>query len=347
MGAWSVSLTGNDIAQDMLPEYSIAFSRHEPAQAVAMLDAYMRRDAASHDENDGDWVDYRYSLANFMWKKGVLYDALRDEVIGMIDRGAGLDLYDDDRMLRKRQKVLDGFREKLLSPQPERKPIRISGIQPKPTYRTGDVIALQLLTSNAPEEQPHLQWDFSYSREEYLALDRHWIVLRKVGDEASWTSCVDPSIADLWPCYQLYRAAFPSLPTLQDLEGVPFAKTLHTQDDHIPQRNDTLFTSDNTMTWYRKRGATVIGQALHDLETPQADLAIVNSRVRGCGLINIIHLGVYHADMQGDLDFFGMLKGAAHDVSWHRRPRPEATPWPTLEEMRRRMEAILARKQKT
>lgn len=41
MGAWSVSITGNDLAQDMRPEYGIAFSRHDPEDAVALLDAYM------------------------------------------------------------------------------------------------------------------------------------------------------------------------------------------------------------------------------------------------------------------------------------------------------------------
>lgn len=104
MGAWSTSINGNDLAMDMRSEYSVAFSRHEPKAAVALLDAYMHRSSDSHDETDGDWVDYRYSLADYMWKKGVLYDELRDEVIGMIDRGAALDLYDNAKLLRKREK---------------------------------------------------------------------------------------------------------------------------------------------------------------------------------------------------------------------------------------------------
>ncbi len=348
MGAWSTSINGNDLAMDMRAEYSVAFSRHEPEAAVALLDAYMHRSSGSHDENDGDWVDYRYSLADYMWKKGVLYDALRDEVIGMIDRGAALDLYDNAKMLRKREKVLAEFRTKLLSPQPIRKPIRVSGIQTKPIFHTGDVIALQLMTANAPEETPRLKWDYSYDREEYLSLNRHWIALRKVGDKTSWRSAVDPSVANLWPCYQLYSAVFEELPTMDDLAGVPYAKALHTQDDFIPQRNDTLFTSSNTMTWYRKRGATVIGQDIRDLEKPQADLAVVNSRVRGCGIIKLIFLDVLqHADMQGDLHFFGMIKGVPNEVSWHRRVPPESTPWPTLEEMRQRMEAFIAKHKKT
>ena len=37
MGAWSVSITGNDLAQDMRPEYSIAFNRHAPEEAIPCL----------------------------------------------------------------------------------------------------------------------------------------------------------------------------------------------------------------------------------------------------------------------------------------------------------------------
>ena len=347
MGAWNTSINGNDLAQDMRAEYSVAFSRHMPEEAVALLDAYIKKDMRGFDENEGDWVDYRYSLADFMWKKGVLYDALRDEVIGMIDRGAGLDLYDDAKTLRQREKVLSDFRLKLLSPQPPHKPIRISGIQPKPLFEAGDVIAMQLLTANAPEETPQLKWDYSYDRTEYLALDKHWIALRKVGDEVSWRSEVDPSIGNLWPCYQLYASVFPACPTIAGLTGIPFAKTLHTQDDHIPQQNDTLFTSNNTMTWYRKRSASIIGQDLHALEKPQSDLAVVNSRARGRGIINIVSLDVLqHAHRQGDLELFGMIKGVLNEVSWRRRVPPESTSWPSLEEMRRRLEDFIAKHKK-
>lgn len=209
------------------------------------------------------------------------------------------------------------------------------------------MIALRLITANTPEETDYLKQIYNYSRKEYLALDGHWIVLRKVGDKTSWQSAVDPSVANIWPCYQLYSAVFEELPTMDDLAGVPYAKTLHTQDDCIPQRNDTLFTSSNTMTWYRKRSATVIGQDMRDLEKPQADLAVVNSRVRGCGSITLIFLDVLsHAEMQGDLKFFGMIQGVPNEITRSRRVPPESTPWPSLEEMRRRMEEFIAKHKK-
>ena len=44
MGAWSVSITGNDTAQDLLVEYAAAFSRYAPEEALARLDEYVRRD---------------------------------------------------------------------------------------------------------------------------------------------------------------------------------------------------------------------------------------------------------------------------------------------------------------
>ena len=54
MGVWSTSINGNDLAMDMQSEYSVAFSRHEPEEAVAILDAHIKKGMPHLDENDGD-----------------------------------------------------------------------------------------------------------------------------------------------------------------------------------------------------------------------------------------------------------------------------------------------------
>lgn len=233
MGTWNTSINGNDLAQDMRAEYNVAFSRHTPEEAVALLDAYIKKDMRGFDENDGDWVDYRYSLADFMWKKGVLYDILRDEVIRMIDRGAGLDLYDDEKILRKREKVLADFRAKLLSPQPPHKPIRISGIQTKPLFEAGDVIAMQLDTSIAAFEGNPYRSRFPFTEEAFRALHGMWFVLRKVGDHISWRSSVDPTVCDVWPCFQDVQMRQPGLPDGGHAEGHPLCP--HTRPHAICQ----------------------------------------------------------------------------------------------------------------
>ena len=61
MGAWSVSITGNDTAQDLLSEYTAAFYKYEPTEALQKIDNYVRENM--FDESDeGEWCDYFYYL---------------------------------------------------------------------------------------------------------------------------------------------------------------------------------------------------------------------------------------------------------------------------------------------
>lgn len=304
MGTWSTSINGNDLAQDMRAEYSVAFSRHTPEEAVALLDAYIKKDMRGFDENDGDWVDYRYSLADFMWKKGVLYDILRDEVIRMIDRGAGLDLYDDEKILRKREKVLADFRAKLLSPQPPHKPIRISGIQTKPLFEAGDVIAMQLDTSIAAFEGNPYRSRFPFTEEAFRALHGMWFVLRKVGDHISWRSSVDPTVCDVWPCFQMYKCVSPVCPTVDMLKDIPFARTSD-QKRYAKPLSDTVFVSSHTQTGYRRRSMQLIGKDLQGLEEASA-LCEQSSQFCG-GSLDIVFIDIVHPITNSDLDLVTML----------------------------------------
>lgn len=298
MGAWSTSINGNDLAMDMYKEYSVAFSRHEPADAVALLDAYIKNDMPVFDENDGDWVDYRYSLANFMWKKGVLYDAIRDEVISMIDRGVGLDLYDDANILRQREKVLAAFREKLLSPQRERKPIRVSGVQPKRLFEPGDVIAMQLNTAGVDFEAHSRQTKYAFTEEDFRAMDGMWFAWRKVGDNVSWRSKVDPDICDVWPIFQMYRGCFPACPTVEELQNVPF---IHFWGDPTAYAG-TLLWSDNSMGRYRKQHAQVIGRDLRRLD--DAAGAVEKSHFNN---VRMVLIGAHTSCFSSDLHLVSVI----------------------------------------
>ena len=73
MGAWSVSVTGNDMARDLKMDYSCAFYRWGES-AADKIDEYIR---TRFDETDPEeWCNYVYSLADYMWKKGILTDGL-------------------------------------------------------------------------------------------------------------------------------------------------------------------------------------------------------------------------------------------------------------------------------
>ena len=126
MGAWNASINGNDTAQDLKQEYTCAFFYYSDVEeAVRKREEY----AASQriDESDPEeYCDYVYSLADFMWKKGILTVNVRDRALKMIDSGFGLEIWEEsgEKMLQKRKAVLEGFRKQLTSPMGERKKIR-------------------------------------------------------------------------------------------------------------------------------------------------------------------------------------------------------------------------------
>ncbi len=143
MGAWSVSINGNDTAQDLKNEYKVAFHSYDVDTALQKIDAYVREMFDESDEEE--WCNYIYSLAEYTWKHGRLTDAIRDRAIRMIDSGFGLDIWEESgkAVLNKRKKVLAELRDKLLSPQPPQKKISL-GFRTKSIFETGELIAFQL-----------------------------------------------------------------------------------------------------------------------------------------------------------------------------------------------------------
>ncbi len=78
MGAWSESITGNDTAEDLLYEYPAAFLKYEPEEAVSKIDQYVRENEFDESEPE-EWCNYVYSLADYMWKKGILTDEVKEK----------------------------------------------------------------------------------------------------------------------------------------------------------------------------------------------------------------------------------------------------------------------------
>ena len=233
MGAWSVSINGNDFAQDMKLEYMAVFSTFSLEQGIALLDRYVQ-DKLDGQRDIGTWTDYTYSLADFLWKHGLLTPPMRDRALTLIDEKAALDLYSD---VRARERTLDLFREKLTSPQPPPKKGRVR-LNTKPVFQPGDVIALRLCTRARPYYPSHY-----LTSEELYDYDGQWFLLHKLCDQVSWQSRLVPRILDLWPVFELGRRCY----------------------THIPQPGSwlsdgvaTRFFCDGTMAPYRRREARVI-----------------------------------------------------------------------------------------
>ena len=249
MGAWNASINGNDTAQDLKSEYQAAFFYNDVETALAKIDAYVR---SMFDESDEEeWSCYYYSLAEFMWKHGILTEDVRARAIDMIDSGFGLEIWELEgtSTLNKRKKVLAEFRGKLLSPQPPKKKIRFN-LHMKPIFQTGDLVALQLKTLDK-----HYPAHSKLGEDIFKGYDGKYIVLRKVGDEISQYSSIEPQLKDYWAKFQLYNAIFDDCPSAEQLRNVPF----------VPTRDNSTFTSESSLFHLKKRKCRVIGNNQDDL----------------------------------------------------------------------------------
>lgn len=243
MGVWNSSIIGNDTAQDLKSEYQAAFFYNDVETALAKIDAYVR---GMFDETDEEeWSCYYYSLAEFMWKHGILTEDVCARTIDMIDSGFGLEIWELEGTsnLNKRKKVLAEFREKLLSPQPPKKKIRFS-FHTKPIFQTGDLIALQLKTLDK-----HYPAHSNLGEDVFRSHDGKYIVLRKAGDKINQLSSIEPQFKDYWAKFQLYNAIFDKCPTVEELENISF----------VPTRDNSTFTSESSLFHLKKRNYRIIG----------------------------------------------------------------------------------------
>lgn len=250
MGTWSCGVNANDTAQDLKSEYQAAFFYNDPETAYAKIDRYVREQICNEDDEE-EWCNYFYSLADYMWKKGLLTEEIRDKAVAMIDSGFGLELWRDagEKTLAKRVAALDKFREQLLSPLPPKKKITIS-LHTEPVFETGDIIAMQLRTKDKPytaEASRHKEM----TDEEFHALDGKYILIQKIRDEIDYTSVIEPNVKDIWPVFRLFNKIFDEPPAEVDLSELEDACFI----DH---RVTPLFCTDGGMGRYKKRKCRVI-----------------------------------------------------------------------------------------
>lgn len=120
-----------------------------------------------------------------------------------------------------------------------------------PIFETGDLIAIQLKTS----DKYYLEKS-KFSEADFKACDGKYVVLRKVCDDISYTSCIEPNVKDIWARFQLYKKVFDSLPTVEQLEQIPWANTENTNGS---------FICESSMFYFKKRNYSIIGKNTVDL----------------------------------------------------------------------------------
>lgn len=250
MGTWDFSVTGNDTAQDLLSEYQAAFFYNDPETAFKKIDGYVRENICDETDEE-EWCNYFYSLADYMWKKGLLTDEIRDKAVQMIDSGFGMELWrlSGEKAAAKRTAALEKFKEKLLSPQPPRKKITIS-LCTKPVFEIGDIIAMQLQTAGKTYAKT-VSIDRPMTDEEFHAFDGKFILIRKIRDKISYTSAIEPNVRDIYPVFQLFDGVYDEIPAEVKLSELKDAKFISVKDT-------PLFSTDGGSGRYKKRKCKVI-----------------------------------------------------------------------------------------
>lgn len=249
MGVWSVGINGNDTAQDLKYEYAAAFYKYDPDKAVQLIDHYVRSEMFD-ESNEEEWCNYIYSLADFMWQKGILTGDIKNRVIQMIDSdfGTGLWKEEGETLYKRRIKALMKFKEKLLSPMPKKKKIKLNIFKEK-IFDSGDIIAIKLQTAGKPylfNDEKHV------SDEAFHSYDGKYILMQLIECYSSWSSQIVPDLCDYWAVFRLFNGIYDDVPADIDFNTLKPAK-IH--DGRI----SSYFTCESSLFYFKKRKYQIIG----------------------------------------------------------------------------------------
>lgn len=143
MGSWGYSLYDNDFAMDIKDDYidylKCGLSNEEATKKLI-------------DENGDSLIDsdeapvFWFTLSDLQWKYGMLLPYVKEKAIEYIKSGLSLEAWEEinnERILKKRKKVLGDLLEKLNSPMPPKK--KISPYRYfKTNWKKGDLYAYKL-----------------------------------------------------------------------------------------------------------------------------------------------------------------------------------------------------------
>ena len=250
MGTWSASITGNDTALDMIEEYKVAFSYFDVPTGLQKLDQFVRSNF--HESDEDEWCAYYYSLADFMWKHGILTDEIRDKAVQMVDSDFGMDTWIEAGSEKQRRKELAKFRDKITSPQCAPKKIKISHIHPDDIFENGEVIAIQLKTSGK-KYMPNFFCD-RIKDEEFLSYDNKYVVIQKEYSKEQHFSVIMPELCDRTAMFVVFKGIYDS-PEDVDITKLEEADFKCTHSEPV-----SYFEHESNMFQFRKRGYKVIGK---------------------------------------------------------------------------------------
>lgn len=282
MGAWGAGITSNDTAQDLLNEYKAAFYYYDVDTAVKMIDQYVRTMFDETDEEE--YAAYYYSLAEFMWKKGILTDDIKDRAVKMVDSDFGMALWtaEGGSTEKERRKALAKFRDTITSPQCAPKKIKIDYYM-NDIFEDGEYVAFKLKTEGKPYTY-RSDLRKGLTDEEFHELDGKYVVFQKIKSHVSCVSAIVPEVCDRWAVFRMFYGIFDSPDDIKinELEQVEF------------DSGNPFFSVESTMVHFKKRDCKVIGKAAPPEETKS-------------NVVQGIYLGINRPHYNADSNILSMI----------------------------------------
>ena len=139
MGVWGTAVFSDDTACDIRGDYQDLIGEgHSGSEATDIL---LRQ--WSDETYSGERSVFWLALAATQWKCGRLEERAKGKALEIIERRSDLAGWEDEKLIRKRQAVLEKLRLQLVSPQP---PIRKipRRFRDRCDWKVGELVACRL-----------------------------------------------------------------------------------------------------------------------------------------------------------------------------------------------------------
>ena len=153
MGTWDTGLYQNDLSADVRDDYisKLKAGKSDEEALKEILEEYKEE-----SEDDDEKYNFYLALADTLWKKGRLTDALKDKALEILEEDKVSERWMSEKIRKERIKVLDKLKGKLESPMPERKKVPIHKPY-KLGWEEGDVYCFQI-NSEVEGYEEYLGW---------------------------------------------------------------------------------------------------------------------------------------------------------------------------------------------
>jgi len=194
MGTWGSGLYSNDTTCDVRDIY-MGFLRDQ----LSNQEAYDRtlEKCSEYIEDLDEAPLFWFALAETQWKVGRLIPEVKAKALELIDKGGGLELWEESESGGSGwKKTLEKLRDKLESEQPKEKKIRKPVKIDQNLWNIGDVYAYKFHTDEAKK----------------YGLFERYLAIQKIAEDLTGEELVMR--------VHLFDKAFDKIPTLEDLKGV-------------------------------------------------------------------------------------------------------------------------------